>query len=433
MRAPVVPIAVGIGVRVALIVAAYARQGAAAFLASDSFLYLDLAGSIASRAAFERLSGVPEIFRVPGYPLVLAAGVRFGHPVAFALLLQLALCVISILLVASIVQALSGPVAARRAAFAVALEPTLLLWSIKVMPEMLMTTCVLVSAAAAVWYLLKPETTWPVLAAVGLAAAAYAKPIAYPVALAACGCAVVSALIARETQAHRRHAVIFVTVVALLLGTWHVRNGWRTGYWGFSTIGELALHISVAGSIEAHDESRSYYDVRRARIADAERMGYGAMRRDGIAAIAGSPVLYARIHAAGVLRTLFDPGTVEYFRLLGAYVPAGGLLGRAVDQGLPGAVEYLVRERPWLALTSAAMVLLTWPFVLLSIAAGFFLPDERRRRAYILFALVAWLLLLLGGGAPGYSRFRTPAVPLLIVTIACGSAATARNRRVAAV
>jgi hypothetical protein len=62
---------------------------------------------------------------------------------------------------------------------------------------------------------------------------------------------------------------------------------------------------------------------------------------------------------AGMFRTLFDPGAVEYFRLFGAYPENGGLLGRAVDRGLLYASWELARTRPAIWWSTVALALLT--------------------------------------------------------------------------
>ena len=67
-----------------------------------------------------------------------------------------------------------------------------------------------------------------------------------------------------------------------------------------------------------------------ARAADPER--YAEMRREGVSHIASDPFGWAKTHAFGMVRTLFEPGAVEYARAFGLYTTKGGL-GSMVDGG----------------------------------------------------------------------------------------------------
>ena len=79
-------LAAGLALRLILIAAAWEVRGPDAFLSPDSRTYLDPATSLGSRYTFTNAAGQPEIFRTPGYPLLLACGVIIGHPIAFALI-----------------------------------------------------------------------------------------------------------------------------------------------------------------------------------------------------------------------------------------------------------------------------------------------------------------------------------------------------------
>lgn len=240
------------------------------------------------------------------------------------------------------------------------------------------------------------------VAAIALCAAAYAKPIAYPL--------VAVMFVYVLFRMGWRRAGAFLVVCAALLAPWHVRNARVSNYRGFSTLGAHAVYVAAGGSVVARQEKTAYADARRQRWAHstamARREGYGWMWREGVALVASDPLGYARTHAAGMARTLFDPGAVEYLRLFGLYPESGGALLRMVDRGIiNGAIE-LARTFPSVVWSSLAMGLALLPLVILSLFAV--------RRALLCACIVAWLAVA-SGGPPGSSRFRAPMAPFLIV------------------
>ena len=105
------PVALAVGLRGAVAGAAWAARGPSAFLANDSTSYLAPAASLATSGAFLDAGGQPEIFRVPGYPLLLAAGHLGRAPLAFALLAQLALSALLVWRVWALARRLTGDAA----------------------------------------------------------------------------------------------------------------------------------------------------------------------------------------------------------------------------------------------------------------------------------------------------------------------------------
>jgi 4-amino-4-deoxy-L-arabinose transferase-like glycosyltransferase len=283
-------------------------------------------------------------------------------------------------------------------ALLVALEPTLLTWSMRVMPDTALTLCLVAFAYAALHVLELPHWSWIVTAAVMLCIAAYMKPIAYPLVFIIC----IASLV------RPRAALLFVLVCATLLVPWIARNH-RAGYTGFSTLMARAVYLSAGGSILAQREHRPYEDVREELIHRADVRGPTEnpkrYAREGFSLVASDPIGYAKTHVKGMLRTLFDPGATEYLRMFDLYREGGRVM--MASRGIGNTA----RAYPIPFWSSIALGIMLAPLVILPFIGASRSPTA----AFFLLAIVAGYLVFAGGGVPGYSRFRAPAVPFLIV------------------
>jgi 4-amino-4-deoxy-L-arabinose transferase-like glycosyltransferase len=412
-----VAIAAAIGARMLLFFVAIERRGREIFLVSDSLAYLGLARNIAAGSGFVDPYGDPEIFRAPGYPLLLAPGILAHLPIVYALALNV-LCAVAIVIATHrLARRLFGDERlAGVCALVVAIEPTMLAWSLKVMPETLLTLLILVFVACAFRALESHGLRWTCAAALAACGAAYVKPIAYPL--------VAIVFLASLLLRVPRRSLAFLSLSIVLLAPWQLRNYARTGYAGFSTLVDRALYLSAGGSVIARREHRSYAEVRqqmldrariRARLDDPQR--YARIRREGAALVASDPFGYALTHAKGTLRTMFDPGATEYLRFFNLY--AQGAKSAAASGGAAG----VARAYPLVLAASIALGIVLLPLVVLPLVALRHAPP----RAFFVLAIVAAYLLLAGGGVPGYARFRVPAVPLLVLM--CGFAFAQRRPR----
>ncbi|HEV7428335.1 MAG TPA: glycosyltransferase family 39 protein [Thermoanaerobaculia bacterium] len=368
------------------------------FRVDDSLTYTTGAQSIATRGSFLDATGKPEIFRTPGYPLVLAPLIASHASDAAIVALNIVFAVLIVIVTWRIARQLfADDRVAGICALIVAIEPTMLTWSLKVMPETLFTLCLVLFAYAAIREL-------PVAAGVALGAAIYVKPIAWPLAL-------IVPLVAVWFRPKR--ALILFATCAALLAPWHVRNYVTAGYVGFSSLIDRSIYITAGGSVAARQQGVPFLEMRRqliardnARAGDAAR--YAEMRREGASRIASDPFGWAKTHITGMFRTLFDPGAVEYPRMLGLYTSGG----QAALAG--GGVRAAARAYPFFFWLSIVWALALLPLVLLPIAGAFRVPANSRL-PFALFALITVYLVVAGGGVPGYHRFRVPAVPFLVL------------------
>ena len=193
----------------------------------------------------------------------------------------------------------------------------MLAWSLRVMPETLLTLCLVLFVLFTLRALDEPRARWILPAAAALCAAAYVKPVIWPFVVVTSVAGVIAPAISRARYRIREGIAFLLTCVALL-APWHVRNDQRAGYAGFSTVMARAAYIAAAGPITARREQRPYTEVQAELIQAGEQ--------------AARPY---RLHARGALRrrqrssrirvdalqgnatTLLEPGAMAYLRFLG--------------------------------------------------------------------------------------------------------------------
>jgi uncharacterized membrane protein len=399
-----IAIVLAIACRVLLIVLIGSPGRPNAFRADDSVAFTTAAESLASRGEFLDDHAKPEIFRTPGYPLLLALLTALHASDALIVGMNIVFAVLVVFVTWRMARQLFGDErVAGICAVVVAVEPTMMIWSLKVMPETLFTMCLVLFAYAAI-------SEKPVAAGIALCAAAYVKPIAWPLAL-------IVPFAAAWFQP-KRALILFVTCAALL-APWCIRNYVTAGYPGFSNLIDRSLYITAGGSVAARQQGVAFAEMRRqliarddARAAAGDPSRYAQMRREGVSRVVSDPFGWAKTHAFGMFRTLFDPGAVEYPRMLGRYTQGG----QAAMAG--GGLRAVARAYPFLFWLSIVWALALLPLVLLPIAGA--IQVSRRapassRLAFGLFALITAWLVTAGGGVPGYHRFRVPAVPFLVL------------------
>ena len=429
MRLPTLPmipvwlsIAVAIGLRVVLMMVMWRQMGPPGFFVPDSPAYLEFANTLAARGEFENYVGTPEFLRTPGYPALLAIGAmaRKGwmFTVQFAMALNLALSAAVVALVYVLARRLFDQRIGGLCALLAAVEPTMMAWSLRLMPETALTFSLVLFAYCAMRALTTAGSGWMMAAAASVAAAAYVKPVAWPLIF------VLAAAAFFVPGIGRRRATVFLVVAVLLVAPWHVRNYRRIGHAGFSTAMERNLFFGAAASVMAHQEGRGLRDVQADLVKqEAASVNAASHVRRGLAFVASRPDVVVRNHVVGTMRTLFDPGATEYLRFLGLY-SRGGRAALA-GEGILGAA----RVYPLAFWSSLALAIVLSPLVLLAFAG----VVRAWRRRDILIATLAFIVLYLtfvSGGSPGTGRMRVPMVPFLILLSAY---AVSRRSREAAV
>src|SRR3954454_3907459 len=165
-----------IAIRVFLIVILANSGRPNVFRIDDSVTYTTGEQSLAWRGQFLDADGRPELFRTPGYPLVLAPFMALHASDPALVSMNIVFATLVVFVTWRIARQLFDDRVAGICALVVAVEPTMLIWSLRVMPETLFTLCLVLFAYAAM-------REKPLAAGIALCAAIYVKPIALPLAL----------------------------------------------------------------------------------------------------------------------------------------------------------------------------------------------------------------------------------------------------------
>jgi len=406
-------------------------SGPSAFFNPDTGHYVLSADSL--RHGSFSVNGAPEIFRTPGYPLLLVPAVASGRLVFVALLENFVLATLTAWLIWRIAAHLfPGTKAGWWAVILYCFEPIGFVYSQQLVSENAFMALLLLFLWLFLRFLDSPTYGRLSLAALGLAGATYVRPVSLylPFVLSMvllffpCGL---------RLRARLARALAFPLVILLLLAPWVARNALVAGYSGFSSSGDWNLYFYSAAAVQAKLDGRDFFETQIAMGANnndlyfqlhPERRAWTPgriARAQGSEArqiITGHWPTYVPIHLKGCLVVLFAPGATEILKMIRLYPEAGGLMARLQNEGFLAALLWLVRTYP---VTAFLLPLLALQLALYYILAVFGL------RHLTLAVRITWLVLggyfVLISGMPGaVARYRGPLMPMVCI---CAGAAMA--------
>lgn len=417
------------------------------FHSLDTDGYTGLASSLVQTGRFT-LGGLPEIIRTPGYPMLLVLGTLLGSVETVAVALQVALSCATVYLVYLIGLRLFGSGrTATIGALLYAIEPLSLLFTSKLLTETLFTALTTLFLYFLLRYLDGRSLPALAAAALTLAGTAFVRPIIYyfPILAALLLLWAAGRRGRRQIPAGIASAGLFLLLSVGPLALWQARNAAETGYSGFAAISDINWYFYQGASVAAAKQHVPYYTVQAAwgysdpavyDRAHPEQHGwsdaqiYDYMGSEGRRIVLQNLPTYAPIHVIGMLKTLLNPGGVEYLKLFDAYPAAGGDFGVAVNAGLGESLGYLWRENRLLLILDLGFGALLVVYLLAALTALIARANWNLRVAS-LFALGLYLLVM-SGGPQSLSRFRHPIMPLICVLAGYGIAVWLRRLRNAA-
>ncbi len=391
----------------------------------DSAEYHALARTLLQRGQFSRSpAGPPELFRTPGYPLLLAgvyaiAGASVRAVLVVQALLDTTLCYLVYLLGRRVVSQRAGLLAAALQAVS-----TVAVVSVgRVLSDGPFTVLFTAALLAALRHFRTGQLRSALVLSALLAAACYVRPVGLYFAVAA--------MVVLACRRRRfRQAMVATACFAACAVPWVVRNGLRADYWGFSTLPVRCVFHYQGPYVIAHSEGITVQAARRRlerRLAESiadrapSRGDLEAAKMSlGMAVLRRHPGTYAAMHLRGNLM-VWAPGEAELLELLGVRIGRRGTLEVLAKDGLAAAVRHYTRGRSWvLALYIPLALLLLGRYLLAGIAAV--------HHGRWPWSAAGWLIALalaiftLAPGPFGHPRFRVPVMPLLNVATAAGVA-----------
>ncbi len=423
----------GLLLRASLLVGGWHRPQR--FFTPDSRDYDALARALIERGQFSRdADGKAEIFRTPGYPLLLAGVYSIsGKAVQAAICVQVLLDVLLCLLVYRLAEQLCSRRAGLLAAAFQAFCPAAVAASVRLLSGSLFALLMTGAVLALANQLRSRRVGWAVLGGLLMGFACLVRPIG----LGATGLA--AAVLARRLR-HWRSAAAFAAAAAALVGPWMIRNFARTGYAGLSGVGDYNLfYCNAAALIEADPnlplstEQQALMDLAGRPTPPSQQprllndSGFlRRCRREGLAIIAAHPLAYVAVHLRTTLNVSL-PAATDVLEVAGVTSGGKGMLGVLRREGLPAAVRHYFGGSLWPLWLCAPMVLVM--LVKYAAAAAGGVAHVRVRMSPAAWLIVLMLLYFaLIPGPVAHARFRVPIEPLLSVAAGAGIAYLAGRR-----
>ena len=413
------------------VLAALIHHDPAVYYADDTLSYLQPAREMLAQGTFTQ-AGRPELFRTPGYPILLIPGLLLGGVAGVTIALQVVLGTVTVLLVYRLgMLVFANGRIAFLAMCLYAIEPLAIIFCGLLLSETLFTAVMVSFLICFVRFIRAPFWRYGVPAAVLLAATVYIRPVSLylfiPLTLVAVGYFLLS-----KNKQGCVQALVFGAIAFLLPMAWTVRNRVVAGYSGFASVSDVNLYAYSAAAVLAARDHVSYLemmDAQNRRAAEYQR-AHGLtegqvlqyMRGEGVRIIMSNPLTYAGIHVKGMVRMTFDPAAVEYLKMLKLYPHRGGLLGQIIDRGIFAVALDLMKNNPvffW------AQVLLFIQLVGYYFLFIFYFFGKVKMPAVLLLVLLVFLgyMVIIAGGPNSLDRFRHPLMPVVCLFAGAGGLA----------
>lgn len=400
------------------------------FHSRDTISYIRPAMELLSSGQFAS-NGIPEIVRTPGHPLFLIPGILLNKTELVTIALQIVLSCLTVYLIFRIALILFDRVElAVLCALMYVIEPLSILYTSKLLTETLFTCLIIFFLYYLLMYIKNRSLNQLLISAIALAASVYVRPISYYLPLFITVVLLIWILTTMPKKSILLiHTCLFFFVSMGLIGLWQIRNKAETGYTGFSAITDINLYFYQGASVIAVRQGVPYYEMQnKMGYRDKEvyflnhpeqrlwnqSKRYQYMRKEGIRILRNDPFLYSKIHLKGIIRTLLDPGAIEYLKLYKLYPESGGLLGIIVDKGLAKTVITLIKEKPivfWINLLLGMLLALYFLFGVTALLSKNFIYDM----PIITLLCVGIYFLIFSGGPNSLNRFRHPIMPFLCI------------------
>ncbi|MBN2537233.1 glycosyltransferase family 39 protein [candidate division WOR-3 bacterium] len=411
---------------------------------SDAAEYLALGSSLAFHRSFALDPGPlarPELFRTPGWPMLLAPLFRFfANPLPAVIALQALLSVLLVIATFRFACRLGlEPRHAGLAALFVGLSPNLAFLATKAVSETLFTVLLLTCLLLFQRWRESGRAREAVACGVAAGLLVLVRPIAlfFPLLLS-----LLALLLSGFRTLHRVvHALLLLACAALAVLPWVTRNARASGRWVVSTAGEhnlflyngaTALAAARGIGIEAaRDSMRQEAESRFGPLDPADEVGFWrALGRIGAETVLRHPGPALVSQFGGLVGCFAGPLSLGPLLVHAGKPPSRDRVWQAAlamaARGRPTAALKLVREsRLAGAGTFATTVLVISSLFLLGLVTLAVAGLARCRELRWLVAPILYFTVL--AGPVGEARFRAPVEPIL-----CLLAAAALARRPAA-
>ncbi|WP_377479771.1 MAG: glycosyltransferase family 39 protein [Microcoleus anatoxicus] len=302
------------------------------FNRGDTLSFIIPAKKLIEVGQFLNIDNQPELFRTPGYPLLLIPGLLVGNVENVTIFIQIILDCLTVYLIYKIALLLfKKDEIAIVCALLYAIEPLPILRSAFLMSETLHTTLLTLFLKLLLEYFKNKSGKHLALAAITLAASIYVRPIGYYLPFLITAILLIWNL--KKMQVRKIfiiHTCIFLVVAMGSVGIWQIRNYVKAGYSGFAAVSDYNLYC-YNGSALIADEKRiefedsheqlgctkneKYFMLHPEQRQWSQAQIYRYMGKEGKKMILSQPLTYSIIHLKGMFMTLVQTPANRYVPL----------------------------------------------------------------------------------------------------------------------
>jgi len=383
-------------------------------------------------------SGVPiaprhPILRTPVYPLFVA-GVyaTSGYRVYMVLLLQVIMGAVSCLIIYRIGTVLFNSKVGFLAGCLLAVDFASLLYANNLMTETLFTFLFLVSIYFVVRFLKRSSIKYLIWGGLFMGLATLCRPVSlyFPVFLVLFF--IFSSFVKRIRPVNRiTNGLVFILIFLLTLSPWLIRNTMVSGFPHVSSMAHMAP-LNNAAYLEQARSGRSLKEIKGEFSKELENLVKGKnlsaaeevriAQQLALEKIMKHPILYARVHLTGVLPTLVEPGSSEFWRVLGREPRGIHLLSTLLTKGPGGVIATVVGNKSFSQICYIAGAMIFLLVVYIGLAVGLIDLTLKRKYSVVILLLAIPGYFLLTVGPLGDMRFRVPIMPYIMLLAAYGIA-----------
>jgi len=359
----------------------------------------------------------PEIFRTPGYPLLISVVLLAGQTLDKLLLLQCVLSVFTVLMVFLIGRQLyQSNTPAILAAIGVALHPADIVSSASLLSETAFAFMMILGLWLSV--LGRRNPSWGVIGGLAIGAATLVRPISILLGLAI---ALWMITTQRDRKALIAAACIFVSSL-IAPAAWMARNA-SVGYgWHISSVPTVNGYFYTANYIEINKRGGDYakdwspvageqFETLRKEIKDDETT-FDAMKRLTVQTIKAEPMIYGKLMARSSVKLMTDHSAGALMTRLGREYQPTGLKDKLLkgDFSLQG-----VNDRPAFFVAAGWTI---WNLLLAGltvIGAGVMVYKRQWSALLLLGGIIVYFML--ATQVNGLERFRVPIIGIQLLII----------------
>ncbi len=400
-------------------------------IGGDAWEYNRLGLSLLNHHVFS-LGALPEYFRTPGYPFILALLYGLTHSLYGVVAFQVVLVALSAYLIAKMGEELGSSKAGIVAGVLYALDPTVFIGALMTLSDVLFAAVLLVLCYVS----MKPRTVWlweALFVGAGTGFLTLVRPTGLFVLPVLCAWFVIARY--RTAQSAFLQASLLLLLCAIVLVPWSLRNYQLAQEFSISSVAPYnflfyniaeyevargdgtkdAVHAALTAKVGTDDTAvlRDLHMTGTLRAVAKEELA-GNVTRYALFHIEKTIPFYIGSSIQAVKRALGLQGVLPGLQSSSSNISSLILSGHVAD-----ALSVLIAS-PWELLERVF-----WLLVLGLDVLALFLARGRARILLIFFAIIA---LLFGGltGPVSFPRYRMPAEPFLLLSAAYAVAVLAR-------